>query len=107
MLNTKVSAKRSDDVTDIFGIAPNLRSSPQEFRMNPAKDGAKELFFDSYALFCIVKGQESYRPYASRVKVMTTMMNLYEVYYHLIKRAWTMKPMSSSIVSSSTASPAT
>jgi len=53
--------------------------------MSPAKDGDESYFFDSYALFCIVKGQESYKRYTSNVKIITTMMNLYEVYYHLIK----------------------
>lgn len=53
--------------------------------MSPAKDGNESYFFDSYALFCIVKGQESYKGYTSNIKVLTTMMNIYEVYYHLIK----------------------
>ena len=44
-------------------------------------------FLDSYAIHEIVEGSDSYKRFARRVKIMTTKLNLMEVYYsYLIKK---------------------
>ena len=53
--------------------------------MNHERDGFKTFFFDTYALYGIALGIESYRLYSSNVKIITTIMNLYELYYRLIQ----------------------
>ncbi|OIO41019.1 PIN domain nuclease [Candidatus Pacearchaeota archaeon CG_4_10_14_0_2_um_filter_05_32_18] len=53
--------------------------------MNQEKVGNKVLFYDTYALYAIVKGEESYRNYISNYKILTNLMNVYELYYILIK----------------------
>ncbi|MBS3175612.1 PIN domain-containing protein [Candidatus Woesearchaeota archaeon] len=53
--------------------------------MKQEKVGTEEkVFFDSYALFAIAIGQESYKPYI-KIKIVTTIMNLYEMYYILLQ----------------------
>lgn len=56
--------------------------------MNQEKDGnskSNSLFYDTYALYAIAKGEENYREFASNYRVFTTLMNLYELYYILVK----------------------
>ena len=53
--------------------------------MNHEKDGFKTFFFDTYALYDIALGSDSYKMYSSSVRVITTIMNLYELYYRLIQ----------------------
>jgi uncharacterized protein len=56
--------------------------------MNQEKVGNKGpegLFYDTYALYAIVKGEGNYRPFIKNHLVKTTLMNLYELYYNLIK----------------------
>ncbi len=53
--------------------------------MKQEEDGTKTFFYDTYALFAISLGQESYRKYESEVKIITTITNLYELYYTLIQ----------------------
>ncbi len=42
-------------------------------------------FFDTYALYQIAIGASSYESFAKHVKMKTTLMNLYELYYILNK----------------------
>ncbi len=53
--------------------------------MNPEKVGNNTLFYDTYALYAIAKGEENYRKFAKDYRVIITLMNLYELYYTLIK----------------------
>ena len=53
--------------------------------MNQEKDGNKVLFYDTYALYAIVKGEENYKNYIKNYKIVTNLMNIYELYYILIK----------------------
>lgn len=56
--------------------------------MNQEKDGNKEkeaLFYDTYALYAIALGNENYKKYSGGYKILTTIMNLYELYYTLIR----------------------
>lgn len=47
----------------------------------------REAFFlDSYAIHEIVEGSESYRRFAAKVKVATTILNLMEVYYSYLSK---------------------
>src|SRR4030042_705572 len=46
------------------------------------------MFFDTYALYQIAKGDTNYRPY-TRVSIKTTILNLYELYYTLLKEKHT------------------
>ena len=43
-------------------------------------------FFDTYALFEIIKGNPRYDPYLSSVGIVTTRLNLMELYYGLLLR---------------------
>ena len=52
--------------------------------MNQEKDGNK-LFYDTYALYAIATGEESYRDFVKGFSIVTTLMNLYELYYLLVK----------------------
>ncbi len=54
--------------------------------MKQEEDGNKTFFFDTYALFAIVLGQESYKEYTTKIEVVTTIMNIYELYYILIQQ---------------------
>ena len=42
------------------------------------------LFFDSYALMEIIKGNENYKKYLKEIPI-TTKLNLMEVYYYLLR----------------------
>lgn len=42
-------------------------------------------FYDTYALFEIAKGNAAYLPYASNVSIMTTHLQLMELYYSLLR----------------------
>ncbi|MBI2576373.1 PIN domain-containing protein [Candidatus Woesearchaeota archaeon] len=54
--------------------------------MNQGKYGnSNSVFFDTYTLYEIAKGGESYRPYASGHRILTTLMNLYELYFTLMR----------------------
>ena len=44
----------------------------------------KTFFFDTYALYEIAKGSESYAPYSGHVAIMTTKLNLMELFYGLL-----------------------
>lgn len=48
--------------------------------------GAVSLFFDTYALFEVLKKNPAYRPYVTDVAVVTTRLNLMELYYGLLIR---------------------
>jgi len=52
--------------------------------MNQKTTGIK-LFYDTYALYAIALGKESYRIYVKDHKIFTSLMNLYELYYTLLK----------------------
>jgi len=54
--------------------------------MNHEPDGSKgALFYDTYALYAIAAGQQDYARYAKGFRMVTTIMNLYELYYTLCK----------------------
>ncbi len=54
--------------------------------MNQEKDGNELVFFyDIYALYAIAVGKEGYAKFSKECKIITTLMNLYELYYSLIK----------------------
>ena len=53
--------------------------------MNHERDGFKTLFFDTYALYGIALGSENYKLYTSGFRIITTIMNLYELYFRLIQ----------------------
>ena len=46
----------------------------------------KTLFFDSYALFEIVEGNRNYKPYLTKVAILTTKLNLMELHYGLLNK---------------------
>src|SRR3989338_97708 len=46
--------------------------------------GITTLFFDSYAFFEIIKGNKNYEAYLNKVAIITTRLNLMELYYGLI-----------------------
>ncbi len=52
--------------------------------MKEEKVGNDVLFYDTYALYAIATGKESYSEFV-KGKIMTGLMNLYEFYYILIK----------------------
>lgn len=43
------------------------------------------MFYDTYALYAIATGQQGYARYAKGFRILTTLMNLYELYYTLCK----------------------
>lgn len=47
--------------------------------------GNETLFYDTYALYAIATGKESYADFSKGYKIITGLMNLYEFYYILIK----------------------
>lgn len=56
--------------------------------MKNAKAGSNHaLFFDTYALYAIVRGWPSYARYVKGREIVTTLMNLYELYYVLRREA--------------------
>lgn len=48
--------------------------------------GLKEYFFDSYALFELVYANPHYENYMKDISVMTTKLNLMELYYGLLRK---------------------
>ncbi len=42
-------------------------------------------FFDSYAFFEIIEGNENYHPFSKNVGIITTKLNLLELHYGLLK----------------------
>lgn len=46
----------------------------------------RTLFFDSYPFFEIIAGNENYGPYSEGVAIITTKMNLMELYYGLLHK---------------------
>ena len=52
--------------------------------MNQEKIGS-ELFYDTYALYAIATGKESYFSFLKGYKINTSLLNLYEFYYILAK----------------------
>lgn len=44
-------------------------------------------FFDSYAFFEIIKGNPNYDKYSKGVSLITTRLNLMELYYWLLRRS--------------------
>ena len=55
--------------------------------MKEEKVGNETLFFDTYALYAIATGKESYAEFTKGYKIITALMNLYEFYYILIKES--------------------
>jgi len=54
--------------------------------MSQEQDGNKgALFYDTYALYAIAMGQQGYARYAKGFRILTTLMNVYELYYSLCK----------------------
>ena len=53
--------------------------------MREEKLGNETLFYDTYALYAIATGKESYMEFSKGYKIMTGLMNLYEFYYILAK----------------------
>lgn len=53
--------------------------------MREEKAGSEVLFYDTYALYAIATGKESYSNFSRGYKIITGLMNLYEFYYILIK----------------------
>ncbi len=41
-------------------------------------------FFDTYAFYEVIVGNPDYLPYAKNVKIITTQVNLMELYYQLL-----------------------
>lgn len=44
----------------------------------------KTFFFDTYAFYEIIEGNENYRAYAKNVAIVTTKLNLMELHYGLL-----------------------
>ena len=53
--------------------------------MRPERAGRNMYFFDTYALYQIAKGAESYTQFVKHTRLVTTLLNLYELYYILCK----------------------
>ena len=45
----------------------------------------RSFFFDTYAFYEVIVGNPSYLPYTKDVKIVTTQLNLMELYYQLLK----------------------
>ncbi|MEK6964338.1 MAG: PIN domain-containing protein [Nanoarchaeota archaeon] len=43
-------------------------------------------FFDTYAFFELIRGNKNYDPYRKEVTILTTRLNLMELYYGLLLR---------------------
>ena len=48
--------------------------------MNQEKGGNKALFYDTYALYAIVKGEENYKEYVKNYKIITNLMNNFFIF---------------------------
>lgn len=44
----------------------------------------KSFFFDTYAFYEIIAGNENYRKYSKEVRIFTSQLNLMELYYQMI-----------------------
>ncbi len=44
----------------------------------------RSFFFDTYAFYEIIEGNENYKPYAKDVVIFTTRLNLMELHYGLL-----------------------
>ena len=53
--------------------------------MNQEKAGHKVFFVDTYALYELALGNENFKEYFSGVKCITTIFNLYELYYTILR----------------------
>lgn len=53
--------------------------------MNQGKPGNKAFFLDTYALYEFALGNENYKEYFAGVESITTIMNLYELHYTLLR----------------------
>ena len=53
--------------------------------MNYEKSGNSILFFDTYSFIEISKGNGRYQKYTKDYSVITSIMNLYELYYKLMQ----------------------
>ncbi|MBI4154893.1 PIN domain-containing protein [Candidatus Woesearchaeota archaeon] len=55
--------------------------------MNQERVGNEQqvYFYDTYALYSIALGRENYAKFSKGYRIVTTIMNLYELYYNLIK----------------------
>ena len=53
--------------------------------MSQEKGGSKVFFLDTYALYELAAGNEDYKKYFTGVESITTIMNLYELYYSLLR----------------------
>ena len=41
-------------------------------------------FFDTYAFYEIIIGNENYKKFTKDIKIVTTQLNLMELYYHIL-----------------------
>ncbi|MEK6874866.1 MAG: PIN domain-containing protein [Nanoarchaeota archaeon] len=53
--------------------------------MKQRKDGNKSLFYDTYAILGILKGDPAYTGYTKSIHILTTIMNLYKAYFILLR----------------------
>ncbi len=54
--------------------------------MNQEKPGNEHvIYYDTYALYAIALGQENYFSFVKGSHIKTSLMNLYELYYSLLK----------------------
>lgn len=53
--------------------------------MRHEKAGSDVLFFDTYALYAIVRGSSNYVPHVKGSRIATTYMNLYELYHMMLQ----------------------
>ncbi|MBI2135819.1 PIN domain-containing protein [Candidatus Woesearchaeota archaeon] len=54
--------------------------------MNQEKPGTEQIiYYDTYALYAIALGQENYLSFAKGFHIKTSLMNLYELYYSLLR----------------------
>ena len=44
----------------------------------------KTFFFDTYAFFEMIRGNENYKKYSTNIAIVTTKLNLMELYYGLL-----------------------
>ena len=57
--------------------------------MNQGMVGNKIFFLDTYALYELALGNESYKEYFAGFEFITTIMNLYELHYTLLRERLT------------------
>ena len=53
--------------------------------MEEQREEVEKYFFDTYALYAIATGEKSYETFSKECEVITSLMNLYELYYTLLK----------------------